>query len=140
MTFEIFVSSAVVSTVFGFAGNLIAAKIAQKTAIKTAQETATQEIKKMERAWEREDLVSSDEEFSAMATAVARYVHRNSMENGVDAAGKVAGVRSKEHGEMGRILDALHNSIDDRDLEKAAQELSKAIEEKRRIKGNVTKE
>lgn len=136
MTFEIFVSSAVVSTVFGFIGNIIAAKIAQKTAIKTAQETATQEIKKMERTWEREDLVSSDEEFSAMTTAVARYVHRNSIEHGVDAAGKVAGVRSKEHGEMGKILDDLHKSIDDRNLEQAAIELSKAIDEKRKIKGH----
>lgn len=135
MTFEIFVSSAVVSTIFGFVGNIIAAKIAQNTAVKAAQETATQEIKRMERTWEREDLVSSDEEFAAMTAAVARYVHRNTIEHGIDAAGKVAGVRSKEHGEMGRILDALHKSIDDRDQEKAALEMSKAIDEKRKIKG-----
>lgn len=140
MTIKIFVSAAVVSAVITLIGNIIAAKIAQRTAIKTAQETTNQEIKKLEKTWEREDLVSSDEEFSAMATAVARYIHRNSIENGIDAAGKVAGVRSKEHGEMGRILDALHTSIDDRNLERAALKLSQAIDEKRKIKGYVAKE
>lgn len=135
MTIKVFVSAAVVSAFITLIGNIIAAKIAQKTALKTALETTNQEIKKLEKTWEREDIVSSEEEFSAMTTAVARYIHRNTIDNGVDAAGKVAGVRSKEHGEMGRILDALHQSIDDRDLEKSAMKLSEAIDAKRKIKG-----
>lgn len=137
MTIEIVVSSAVVSAFITLIGTIVSAKTAQKTAIKAAQETANQEIKKLERTWEREDIVSSDEEFSAMASAVAMYVHRDSAENGVNAAGKVAGVRSKEHGELGHILDSLHKSIDDRNLEKAAENLSRAIDEKRKIKGHA---
>lgn len=81
MTIEIIISSAVVGAVISLIGSIITAKIAQKTAIKAAQEATNQEIKKMERTWEREDIVSSDEEFAAMAEAVGKYVHRNNFEN-----------------------------------------------------------
>lgn len=135
MTFEIVVSSAVAGAVVSLIGSIITAKIAQNAARDTAKETANQEIKKLEKTWEREDIISSEEEFSAMANAVARYIHQNTLNNGVDAAGKVAGVRSKEHGKIGRILDELHKSIDDRDLEKAALNLSEVIDAKRKIKG-----
>lgn len=137
MTVEIVISSAVVGAIISLIGNIIAAKIAQRTAVKTAQETTNHEIKKLEKTWEREDVVSSDEEFAEMACAVAKYVHRNTIDNGVDATGKVASVRSKEHGELGRILDSLHENLDKRDLEGSAAALSKAIEEKRRLKGDA---
>ena len=139
MTIKIFISAAVVSAVITLIGNIIAAKIAQKTALKTAQETTNQEIKKLERTWEREDVVSSDEEFAEMACAVAKYIHRDIIGHGVDAAGKVAAIRSKEHGELGNILDALHKSLDDRDLDRAEKELTKAINEKRRLKDSSGK-
>ena len=136
MTIEIAISSAVVGAIVSFVGNIIAAKIAQKTAIKAAQEATAQEIKKLERTWEREDIVSSDEEFAEMSCAVSKYIHRNTIENGTDAVGKVASIRSKEHGELGRILDALHKCLDDRDLDGASKELTKAIDEKRRLNDN----
>lgn len=135
MTIKIVISAAVVSALISLIGNIISAMIAHKTALKTAQETANQEIKQLEKTWEREDIVSSEEEFAAMAAAVAKYIHRNTIDNGVDAAGKVAGIRSKEHGKLGNILDALHKSIDNRDLEKAAMSLSAAIDAKRKING-----
>lgn len=136
MTIEIIISSAVVGAVISLIGSIITAKIAQKTAIKAAQETTNQEIKKLERTWEREDIVSSDEEFAAMAGAVGRFIHRTSYENGEDATEKVAAIRSKEYGTLGSILDCLHKSLDARDYERAERELSKAIDEKRRLKGH----
>lgn len=136
MTITIVISAAVVSALISLIGNIISAAIAHRTALKTAQETANQEIKQLEKTWEREDIVSSEEEFAAMAAAVAKYIHRNTIDNGVDAAGKVAGVRSKEHGDLGKILDTLHKSIDDRDPEKAALALSEAIDAKRKIHGH----
>lgn len=140
MTFQIIVSSAVAGAIVSLIGSIITAKIAQNTARETAKETANQEIKKLEKTWEREDIISSEEEFAAMADAVARCIHRNTVDNGVDAAGKVAGIRSKERGALGEILDDLHKSITDRDLPKAGKELSKAIDEKRRIRGYEIKE
>ena len=137
MTIEIIISSAVVGAVISLIGSIITAKISQKTAIKAAREAANQEIKKMERTWEREDIVSSDEEFAAMAGAVARYIHRETIDNGADAAERVSAIRSKEHGELGRILDTLHTCLDERDLARADRELSKAIDEKRRLKGHL---
>mgnify|MGYP003290777720 CR=1 FL=1 len=136
MTIEIAISSAVVGAIVSFVGNIIAAKIAQKTAIKAAQEATAQEIKKLERTWEREDIVSSDEEFAAMAGAVGRYIHRDTIDNGAAAAERVSYIRSKEHGELGIILDRLHASLDERDLERADHELTNAINEKRRLKGH----
>lgn len=134
MTIKIYVSAAVVSAVITLIGNLVAAKIAQRTAIKAAQETTNQEIKKLERTWEREDVVSSDEEFAEMAKTVAQYVHRDTIQHGSAAVGLVASVRAKEYGELGQILDALHKALDDRDLARAERELTKAINKKREIK------
>lgn len=36
------------------------------------------EIEKMQRTWEREDVVSSDDEFAQMAESVAVYIHSES--------------------------------------------------------------
>lgn len=134
MTFKIFISSAIVSAIITTFGTIIAAKIAQKTARETAQETANQEIKKMERTWEREDLVSSDEEFAEMASIVSKYVSFGTGAWSDEAIAKVAAIRSKEKGELGKIMDDLYKCIMDDMYVNADRLLTKAINEKRRLK------
>lgn len=135
MNFEIVISSAIVSAIISVLGNIITAKIAQRTAEKTAQQTANREIEKMELTWKREDFVSSDDEFAEMASASARFVHGSSDSAQRDALEKVASVRSKENGEIGRILDDLYAQIRSGNQDAANDSLTKAINEKRSTKG-----
>ena len=134
MEFQFYISAAAVSAVTAAITSVIVALITRKTTLDAAKEAANQEINKLERTWDREDLVSSDEEFAEMAQAVATYVSVNSPRTHIDAAEKVAAIRSKEYGEMGRILDSLYENICNVDRVSADRELSKAINEKRRIK------
>ena len=134
MTIEIIVSSAIVSTLITMAGSIITTKITQKTAVKTAEKTANKEIEKLERTWQREDVVSSDEEFGEMASSVAAFVHMSNGAYSLDAARAVASIRSKETGELSSKLDMLYKSIQDDDYLKADMLLSEAISEKRKLK------
>ena len=134
MTFTILVSSAVVSAVITLLGNIITAKITQKAAIEAAKKAANHEIDKMERIWQREDIVSSDEEFAEMASIVAKFV---SFKNGAFsdlALEKVAAIRSKESGDLGSIMDNLYKSVLEYSYAHADKLLTQAINEKRRIK------
>ena len=137
MTIEIFISSAIVSAFIATIGSIITAKITQKTAVKTAEDTANKEIEKLERTWQREDVVSSDEEFGEMASAVASFVHMSNGAFSLDAAKAVASIRSKETGELASTLDLLYKSIQDDDYPKADMLLSEAIAEKRKVKSGT---
>lgn len=137
MTFKIFISSAIISAFITMIGSIITAKISQKTAVKTAEKTANREIEKMERTWQREDIVSSDEEFAEMASAVASFVHMSNGAFSLDAAKAVAAIRSKETGELASTLDLLYNSIQADDYQKTDMLLSEAISEKRKIKSST---
>ena len=137
MTFKIIISSAIVSAIITTIGSIITAKISQKTAFKTAEETANREIEKMERTWQREDIVSSDEEFAEMSSAVASFVHMRNGAFSLEATKAVASIRSKETGELASTLDHLYNSIQADDYQKTEMLLSEAISEKRIIKSGT---
>lgn len=134
MTFKIFISSAIVSAVISVIGGIINTVLTQRNARNIAQDAATQEIKKLERTWEREDLVSSDEEFAAMAAAVAGYVGHSLDSYRRDALKLVASVRSKECGNIGSILDNLYQCLRRNDVQGVDQTLTMAIDEKRSLK------
>lgn len=139
MTLKIIISSAIVSAVITVLGNIITAKISQKAAIEAAKKTANHEIDKMERIWQREDIVSSDEEFAEMASVVAKFA---SFANGAfssDALEKVAAIRSKESGQIGTIMDNLYKSVLSDSYPQADNLLTQAIDEKRRIKNSEKK-
>lgn len=136
--FEIFISSTIVSATIAVIGNIVTTKMANKAARKTALETANREIEKMERTWQREDLVSSDEEFAKMASAVASFVYYGSGHMQVEALQEIASIRSKEGGTLAKILDTLYVYVKDDQHESADATLSKAIEEKRRIKSGTS--
>lgn len=133
---KIIISSAVVCAFITFIGNIISAKIAQKTATKTAKQTASSEIERMQLTWNREDLVTSDDEFADMASEVARYIQNGGSAQLREALAKVAAVRSKEYGDIGATLDTLYSCLRQYDRDGADCALSIAIDQKRDLKGN----
>lgn len=96
--------------------------------------SANKEVEKMKLLWKREDVISSDEEFAEMSSAVARCLQSSSKRHRIDAMAKVAAIRSKELGEMAARLDSLYNALNsDSDLN-INEELTKVIDEKRNAK------
>lgn len=133
MTVEIVISAAVVSAVITVIGSIITAKMSRTTAIKAAQEATDLEIRKLERTWAREDVVSSDDEFAEMASAVAAYLHYPTGSARKNAVEKVAAIRAKEHGILGTILDQLYAAIIERNEKSADKALTAAINQKREL-------
>lgn len=134
MYVKIIISSAVVSALIAFLGTVFSAREARKSARETAQEIANKEIEKMKLSWQREDLVSSDEEFAEMASVVAKFC---AFANGAwsdEAIEKVGAIRSKECGTLGQIMDDLYDSVKHDRFHEADKHLTAAINEKRRIK------
>lgn len=131
MTIRIYISAAIISAIITVVGNIISAKIAQRTALKTAQEATNQEIKKLEKTWEREDIVSSDEDFAEMVKAVAKVCDYYCLDNQQDAISKVASIRSKERGRLGDTLDDLYQAVKAEDFDAANMYLTFAIDYKR---------
>lgn len=134
MTIKIIISSAVVSALITVIGGIITTAMANKAAAKTAKETTSSEIEKLQLTWDREDIVSSDDEFADMAATVARFIQYNSVPNRADAMAKVAAVRSKELSSLGEDLDFLYDAIRTNKQTEADQYLTMAINEKRKIK------
>lgn len=134
MTIKIIISSAIVSALISVIGSIITTAMANKAAAKTAKETTNNEIEKLKLTWDREDIVSSDDEFAEMAATVARFVQYNNSPNRADAMAKVAAVRSKELSGLGEDLDFLYDAIRSNSQTEADQYLTMAITEKRKIK------
>lgn len=134
MDWQAIISSAVISTVITVIGSVIVAHISRKTAIGTAKETANREMEKLERTWDRDDVVSSDDEFAEMAALVSKFICYESEAWLVEALSKVAEVRSRESGTLGNILDSLYISIERRQYQETDTVLTCAINEKRRLK------
>lgn len=132
MKFEFFISSAAITAIASLVSAIISAYIAKRT----AETTANKEIEKMELKWAREDIVSSDTEFGEMSRAVAKLFHYGHGDINIEqeAIGQIAYVRSKEHGELGQILDELYSAVKNSDYIVGEELLAKAISKKREIK------
>lgn len=97
-----------------------------------SQQSIKSENDKLQKTWDREDVVSSDDEFAQMAESVAVYIH--SSYSKATCIGKVAALRSKEHGALAKSLDKLYSSIQSGDKTAVNLALSEVIEEKRKAK------
>jgi len=137
MIFKVVVSSAVISAAITFIGTVISASIARKSAKETAHEIANKEIEKMKLSWQREDMVSSDEEFAEMASVVAKFCTFKTGAWTDEAIEKVGAIRSKECGTLGQIMDDLYDSVKNDKFHEADIHLTAAINEKRRIKSQA---
>lgn len=111
-------------------GTLLSALIA----FFVSRTTANKEIEKMQLTWEREDIVSSDDEFAEMASAVARFVAYDSLQNQTEAMEKIAAIRAKEIGHTCASLDLLFRAVTTEDQGGADALLTEVINEKRRLK------
>lgn len=99
-----------------------------------SRSTANKEIERMKLAWEREDVISSDDEFAEMTGAVAKFVSTCSGTTKRNALEQVASIRSKETGELGRLLDNLYLDIQSGYPTNADIHLSQVIDQKREAK------
>lgn len=102
-----------------------------------SRSTANKEIEKLQLSWEREDIISSDDEFADMTGAVAKYVSHNTSSNQRDAIERVASVRSKETGTLGRLLDELYIDVKSNNINNADIHLSQVIDQKREAKSKA---
>lgn len=96
--------------------------------------TANKEIEKLRLTWEREDIVSSDEDFAEMSAAVAEFVSNGYHRARESAMAKAAAIRSKESGEMADALDRLYRALANHNIYETDEALSRVIKEKRKAK------
>lgn len=96
--------------------------------------SAAKEIEKMKLEWSREDTISSDDDFSKMASAVSRYAQCGSIDSLNTAVEQTAGIRSKENGSLAVKLDSLYFELRTGRIERLDTLLTEVIEEKRNRK------
>lgn len=126
-------TSEVICTIITVGGVIVSALISYAI----SRSTANKEIEKMRLSWEREDVISSDDEFASMSGAVAKFINHNSTINRRDAIEQVASVRSKESGALRRLLDDLFLDINSDNVESADIHLSQVIDQKREAKSKT---
>ena len=124
-------STEIVCTIVTTTGMLISAVISWFI----SRQTANKEIEKLHLTWNREDVISSDEEFAEMVKAVAKYDNHRTELYRIEAIALVGSVRSKEYGELGCNLDALYDPISNNHICRLSEALSKVINQKRKNKG-----
>ncbi len=123
-------SAEIICALIAIAGTAVSAGVSWFV----SRSTANKEIEKMQLAWEREDVISSDDEFAEMAACVAEFVQSYYGLHQRNAIAKVAAIRSKETGELGKLLDELYDAIKSCDYSRTNLTLSAVINEKRNAK------
>lgn len=76
-----------------------------------ARSSAEKEIKKMRIEWEHDKLLSSDDDFSEMASSVAVCLQSMELSDFDTALASVAALRIKETGPISLKLDALYTTL-----------------------------
>lgn len=132
MNFEFYISSAAIATICSLISGIVSAVISART----VEKTASKEIERMKLAWAREDVVSSDDEFSDMVKAVTSCTYYRDGQYRLEAMKAIAVIRAKENGSLAVTVDELYASVRDRQYETAEALMSQVITEKRRIKNH----
>lgn len=99
--------------------------------------TTKKEIEKMRLTWEREDTVSSDEEFADMASSVITYVMCENEFLRTPAMSNIAAIRAKETGRIADTLDQLYNAVLMGNRSMSNQLLTEIINQKREQKSQA---
>lgn len=99
-----------------------------------AKSSASKEIDKLKLTWKREDVVSSEADFSEMVSSVAVYAKTLSIDDMNTATKWVAKIRAQENGALGDLLDGLYNQLRDPIVFELEDTLSEIIKEKRQRK------
>lgn len=119
MTFEIFISSAIVSALITAYGNYRTTKTAQRIAKETAMETANKEIEKLriELAYQdkvraEESIKEIDDEFAQMIGAVNNYIFISNLDAQANAATKISAFMRHNIAPMEAVLVELLDVVD----------------------------
>lgn len=123
----------IICALIALVGTLISAVIAWFV----SRSTANKEIEQLKLTWEREDVVSSDDEFAKMASNVASYIQCDSGHYQREAMSSAAAIRAKESGELGMLLDQLYSAIEKDSVSETNQALTRVIEKKREAKSKT---
>lgn len=99
-----------------------------------SRSTANKEIERMKLTWNREDVVSSDDEFAEMSASVAQFVQADRPSNQRTAMSRIAAIRSKESGNLADVLDCLYSAVKSGNVDDSDLLLSEVIDEKRYAK------
>lgn len=126
-------SSVVICTIITTIGVIVSALVS----LFVARSTAANEIKKMQLSWEREDAVSSDDEFAAMVSASVKYANTEDDELLIDTLQRVASLRAKAIGEIAKIYDLLYFTVQRSDYTGIDKVLTELLNKKREIKSNT---
>ena len=127
------VSSEMICALIAVAGTVLSALISYGV----SRYTANKELEKMKMTWEREDVVSSEDEFSAMSKAVGAFVQSGRPHHQRVAMELVAAARSKESGALGSLLDELYMHIQSGHVSNTDVWLTKVINQKREAKSKA---
>lgn len=126
----------IVCALIASVGAILSALISKKI----ARSEAEKEIQKMKLEWKRQDIVSSDEDFSEMAVAVSRFIQIQDGTTHRKAIDSVMKIRAKESGSIAESFDALYSAIGKRgcgyhpNLEEIDNLLSEILKQKRNSK------
>lgn len=94
----------------------------------------------MKLEWKRQDIVSSDDDFSDMAIAVSAFIQTQTLRTHTQAVAAIMKIRAKESGDIAKSLDALYEAVGRRgygynpDLNQIDNLLSEILEQKRNSK------
>ena len=105
-----------------------------------SKSSAEKEIQKMKLEWKRQDIVSSDDDFSDMAIAVSAFIQMQTLRTHTQAVAAIMKIRAKESGDIAKSLDALYEAVGRRgygynpDLNQIDNLLSEILEQKRNSK------
>lgn len=100
-----------------------------------AKSSASREVDKLKLTWKREDIVSSESDFSEMISTVAVYAKTLTITDMNTATKWVAKIRAQESGTLGELLDSLYCQLQDPVVSELESTLSEIIKEKRQRKG-----
>lgn len=123
----------VICTLITLCGTIISAVISWFV----SRYSTNKEIEKLKLTWEREDVVSSDDEFAAMISDIAELIFYDCPEQKRETLSKVAAARSKESGTLATSLDDIYYAIREDDKREMERVLFYLIEEKRKAKRNA---
>lgn len=105
-----------------------------------SKSSAEKEIQKMKFEWKRQDIVSSDDDFSDMAIAVSAFIQTQTLRTHTQAVAAIMKIRAKESGDIAKSLDALYEAVGRQgygynpDLNQIDNLLSEILEQKRNSK------
>ena len=125
-------TSETISTLISALGVILSAVVS----LLVARSTAANEIKKMQLSWEREDTISSDDEFTAMVSAAVKYANTEDDDLMIDTLQKVASLRAKAIGEIAKTYDVLYLAVQRSNYTGIDKILSELLNQKRDAHGN----